>query len=382
MKSGERSRFLLQLQNDLLPQNPQLTLEDLTVSVSELKVKSEELKVESTDAAASTFNSPEGDLVLEKDAEMLAALRGVLERNISPSRLNDFLACSLRFYFSKVARFHENEAVEETLEASSFGTMIHEALENLMRPFQQEARQLTAADIPGLVQQAPAEVQKVLRQEETEKHARADEGLNHVYGQVATRLVVRLLESMVEQPGILPLRLFGLEAKLAATVFVDVPGQPERLAVRLSGYADRVDQLPDGRLRVVDYKSGLVKRSDLQLRGYKDRLSPAEAVERLLTEPSSSADKVRQLWLYRLMLAHTAQRETAETAILSLRNLDEGLLSADLSFLTEGGEDFVAVSEELVRKIVLRMLDPAEPIRKTDDFTKCEYCPYKGICAR
>ena len=31
MKSGERSRFLLQLQNDLLPQNPQLVLEDLTV---------------------------------------------------------------------------------------------------------------------------------------------------------------------------------------------------------------------------------------------------------------------------------------------------------------------------------------------------------------
>ncbi|GAA3990377.1 PD-(D/E)XK nuclease family protein [Hymenobacter antarcticus] len=396
MKSGERSRFLLQLQNDLLPQNPQLTLEDLTVGVrelgvksSELRVKSEELRVESgasvdltLNSSLLTPNSSQGDLVLEKDPEMLAALRGVLERNISPSRLNDFLACSLRFYFSKVARFHENEAVEETLEASSFGTMIHEALENLMRPFQQEARQITADDIPELVRLAPAEVQKVLRQEETEKHARADEGLNHVYGQVATRLVVRLLESMAEQPGILPLRLFGLEAELAATVFVDVPGQPERLAVRLSGYADRVDQLPDGRLRVVDYKSGLVKRNDLQLRGYKDRLSPAEAVERLLTEPSSSADKVRQLWLYRLMLAHTAKRETAETAILSLRNLDEGLLSADLSFLTESGEDFVAVSEELVRKIVLRMLDPAEPIRKTDDFTKCEYCPYKGICAR
>jgi len=225
-------------------------------------------------------------------------------------------------------------------------------------------------------------VQKVLRQEETEKHARADEGLNHVYGQVATRLVVRLLESLPQQPGVLPLRLFMLEGELVATIFVDLPGQAERLAVRLAGFADRVDQLPDGRLRVVDYKSGLVKRSDLQLRGSSNRLSPAEAVDRLLTEASSSADKVRQLWLYRLMLAHTAKRETAETAILSLRNIDEGLLAADLSFLTEGGEDFVAVSEELVRKIVLRMLDPTEPIRKTDDFAKCEYCPYRGICAR
>ncbi|MBH8571181.1 PD-(D/E)XK nuclease family protein [Microvirga sp. STS02] len=369
MKSGERSRFLLQLQNDLLPQNPQLTLEDLTVSVAGPEV---EVGV----------NPYEGDLILEKDSEMLAALRGVLERNISPSRLNDFLACSLRFYFSKVARFHENEAVEETLEASSFGTMIHEALENLMLPFEQDARPITAADIPELIRQAPAEVQRALRQEASEKHARADEGLNHVYGQVATRLVVRLLESLTEQPGLLPLRLFGLEKELAATVFVDVPGQPEQLAVRLFGFADRVDELPDGRLRVVDYKSGLVKKSDLQLRGYRNKLSPAEAVDRLLHEPSSSADKVRQLWLYRLMLAHTVQRETADTSILSLRNIDEGLLSADLSFLTDGGEDFVAVSEDLVRKIALRILDPTEPIRKTDDFTKCEYCPYKGICAR
>ena len=396
MKSGERSRFLLQLQNDLLPQNPQLVLEDLTVSVpvltstsppSPLSRKEGELVLE-LDASSPSFlerglgGEVMGDLILEKDAEMLAALRGVLERNISPSRLNDFLACSLRFYFSKVARFHENDAVEETLEASSFGTMVHEALENLMRPFEQDARPITAADIPELIRQAPAEVQRALRQEETEKHARADEGLNHVYGQVATRLVVRLLESLTEQPGLLPIRLFGLEKELSATVFVDVPGQAEPLAVRLFGFADRVDELPDGRLRVVDYKSGLVKRADLQLRGYRDKLSPAEATDRLLHEPSSSADKVRQLWLYRLMLAHTANRETADTSILSLRNIDEGLLSADLSFLTEGGADFVPVSEELVRKIVLRILDPTEPIRKTDDFTKCEYCPYKGICAR
>ena len=400
IKSGERSRFLLQLQHDLLPQNPQLILEDLTVSVAVtsrdpfgasplFKEEGESGNANVDSFAPHSFlerglggEVAPGDLILEKDAEMLTALRGVLERNISPSRLNDFLACSLRFYFSKVARFHENEAVEETLEASSFGTMVHQALENLLRPFEQQARPITAADLPALIQQAHAEVQKSLRQEETEKHARADEGLNHVYGQVATRLVVRLLESLPDQPGLLPLRLFGLEAELSATVFVDVPGQPEPLAVRLFGYADRVDELPDGRLRVVDYKSGLVKRSDLQLRGYKDRLSPTEAVERLLTEASSSADKVRQLWLYRLMLAHTAKRETAETAILSLRNIDEGLLSADLNFLTADGQDFVTVSEELVSKIVLRILDPSEPIRKTDDFTKCEYCPYKGICAR
>ena len=388
IRSGERSRFLLQLQNDLLPQNPQLTLEDLTVSVPEraLKVRSEELNTntDSTDFNPSllTFNFPspyEGDLVLEKDEEMLAALRGVLERNISPSRLNDFLACSLRFYFSKVARFQENEAVEETLEAGSFGTMVHAALENLMLPFEQDARPLTAADIPALVKQVPEEVRKALRQEETEKHARPDEGLNHVYGQVAVRLITRYLEGLEANEG-LPLRLFSLEKDLAATVFVDVPGSG-RLAVRLFGKADRVDQLPDGRLRVVDYKTGLVEATDLNLTN-RGKLSPAEATERLLWEATSSADKVRQLWLYRFMLASTEGRDTENTAIVSMRNLDKGLLSADLAFLTSEGQDFVAVSKELVTQIVLRMLDPTEPIRKTDDLKKCEYCPYRGICAR
>ena len=379
LKSGERSRFLLQLQNDLGPQNPQLTLEDLTVTVTEQEAETKEEPLKSGESN-SGFSSPAGDLVLEKDPEMLAALRGVLERNISPSRLNDFLACSLRFYFSKVARFHENEAVEETLEAGSFGTMVHTALENLLRPFEQAARPLTAADIPALLQLVPEEVRKALRQEETEKHARPDEGLNHVYGQVAVRLVTRYLEGLERHEG-LPLRLFSLEKDLAATVFVDVPGSGP-LAVRLFGKADRVDQLPNGRLRVVDYKTGLVEANDLNLTGHRNRYTPAEATERLLTEASASADKVRQLWLYRLMLASTEKRETENTAIVSMRNLDKGLLSADLDFLTSEGQDFVQVSEDLVRTIVLRMLDPAEPIRKTDDFKKCEHCPYRGICAR
>ena len=364
-KSGERSRFLLQLENDLRPQNPLLTVEDLTVAVPD--------SVEATASYA-------GDFTLEKDAELLGALRGVLERNISPSRLNDFLACSLRFYFSKVARFHENEAVEEVLEASSFGTMVHAALENLLRPFEQDARSLTEADLPAVLAQVPAEVARALRQEDTERYARPDEGLNHVYGQVATRLVTRYLQGLPTHEG-LPLRLFSLEKPLAATVFVDVPGSGA-LAVRLFGMADRVDQLPDGRLRVVDYKTGLVEANDLNLTGYRNRLTPAEATERLLTEASSSADKVRQLWLYRFMLASTEKRETANTAIVSMRNLDAGLLSADLSFLTADGQDFVQVSEELITRIVLKILDPTEPIRKTDDFMKCEYCDYRGICAR
>ncbi len=383
VRTGERSRFLRQLEFDLAAQNPMLTLNDQVVEVPP------EIDLPSTDAFPQQEAGSElsNDLVLHKDELMLAALRGVLERGLSPSALNEYLACTLKFYFSRLARFQENEEVEEALGADGFGTVVHDALEHLLKPFELEGRELTAADLPDLLKKVPAEVTRQLRQEEADRQARPDDGLNHVLGQVAVRLIRKYLESLPGQPGLLPLRIAAQETEMAATVFADIPGQAEPLPVRLFGRADRIDALPDGRRRVVDYKTGLVERRELNLRGTQKPLTAAETVERLLTESSSGADKVRQLWLYRFMLESDVRHPAppgSEAAILSMRKIEDGLLSAPLDFITEGtGEpDFLRASAELVARLARRVLDPTETIRKTDDLAKCDYCPYKSICAR
>ena len=175
----------------------------------------------------------------------------------------------------------------------------------------------------------------------------------------------------------LPLRIKGLEIELFATVFVPL-ADGTRLAVRLLGKADRLDELPDGRLRVVDYKTGMVRAAELRLNSKGD--APA-AREKLLSDGESGPEKVRQLWLYRYML-QSQGRPAADAAIMSLRSIPEGLLTADMSFLTADGQTFIEASEELIGQFARRILDPAEPIRKTDDLKRCEYCPYRGICAR
>jgi ATP-dependent helicase/nuclease subunit B len=414
-RTGERSRFLLQIENDLAIQNPRLVLENLVAAVPDASTLTSRAPSEASplsnkegkpagSALASSVSplffgeeggggevsaeddaitpSNLGDLVLEKDPEMLRALRGVLERGLSPSALNEFLTCSLKFYFSRLARFQENDEVEETLGADGFGTVVHEALEELFTPFVKEKRDLTEADIPALLKQVPRIVQKHLVHEEEERHARPDEGLNHLFGKVAVQLISRYLEGLTDQPGMLPLRIVGLEKAMAATVFVDVPGRAEPLPLRLYGIADRLDELPDGRLRVVDYKTGLVEASHLNL-GSKSRkaLPPAEAIERLFAETNPKADKVRQLWLYRFLVESNGQ-PAADAAIISMRKLEAGLLSANLEFLTADGQSFKEASEAIISRLALRILDPAEPIRKTDDLEVCQWCPYQGICAR
>ncbi len=407
VRTGERSRFLRQLEFDLAAQNPLLVVEDRVVGVP-TEVSHPQAPNPPGEGEPGDLLSPirtnnavapplpegrgpgggvNGDLILEKDDLMLTALRGVLERGLSPSALNEYISCTLKFYFSRLARFQENEEVEEALGADGFGTVVHDSLEQLLKPFELEQRDLTAADLPELLKKVPAEVQRQLRREEADRQARPEDGLNHVLGQVAVRLIRKYLESLLHQPGVLPLRIAAQETAMVATVFADVPGRAEALPVRILGRADRIDALPDGRRRVVDYKTGLVERRELNLRGTQKPLSAAETVERLLTESSSGADKVRQLWLYRFMLEsdelHPAP-PNSEAAILSLRKIDDGLLMAPLDFITEGtGEpDFLKASAELVARLARRVLDPAEAIRKTDDLAKCEYCPYRGICAR
>jgi ATP-dependent helicase/nuclease subunit B len=389
VRTGERSRFLRQLEFDLAAQNPLLVLEDRVVGVpSELGVLSAEPGVNALERQTPTSErKTASDLVLEKDELMLTALRGVLERGLSPSALNEYISCTLKFYFSRLARFQENEEVEEALGADGFGTVVHDALEQLLKPFELAKRDLTAADLPELLKKVPAEVQRQLRQEGEDRQARPDDGLNHVLGQVAARLIRKYLESLPHQPGLLPLRIAAQETPMVATVFAEVPGRATKLPVRILGRADRIDALPDGRRRVVDYKTGLVERRELNLRGTQKPLSAAETVERLLTESSSGADKVRQLWLYRFMLESDEFNPAppgSEAAIMSLRKIDDGLLMAPLDFITEGtGEpDFLKASAELVARLARRVLDPTEAIRKTDDIAKCEYCPYRGICAR
>ena len=53
------------------------------------------------------------------------------EGGFSPSALNKLIRCPLDFYYTYVLDLKEIEKVEENVEASTFGTKIHDVLEEL-----------------------------------------------------------------------------------------------------------------------------------------------------------------------------------------------------------------------------------------------------------
>ena len=114
-----------------------------------------------------------------------------------------------------------------------------------------------------------------------------------------------------------------------------------------------------------------------------------EALQRLLEEDSPAADKVRQLWLYELMHrerdALDGRTRPVQATIVSLKNLDAGCITAPLDFLIDASAaplDTLRASEAAFSQLIQRLLDPKEPIRRTENAEHCTRCDFRRVCAR
>ncbi|ARS35017.1 PD-(D/E)XK nuclease family protein [Pontibacter actiniarum] len=367
--SGEKSRFILQLQNDLALRNPNITFRDLTASVElqETRKYSE-------------------DIIIEKTPETLTALRAELERGLYPSHLNMYINCSLQYYFTRIAKMQEVDEVEEQLGADQFGTIVHQVLEDFFRPHEQSGDPLLAGHVEQMLQALPDKVKREFSK--VTLGAKPERGMNYLLYKVAVEVLEKYLQKLKDSDE-LPLYVLRLEQTLATTLPVQVGN--EVVNVRIAGKADRID-LTGPELRVIDYKTGKVEQNQL-------RVKPEDVSLHFLTDQKYG--KARQLWLYEYVLKRVLEEQPEtilrraghispqsiqpKSGILSFRNLEPGVLSSEFNFTEADGatpKDFVAASEELLGDFVRRMLDPEEPIRKTQDLDVCQWCAYRGICAR
>lgn len=176
---------------------------------------------------------------------------------LSPSRAADFMQCPLLYRFRVVDRLPEPPSA-----ATARGTLVHAALERLFdlpapERTPDRAVQLLEPAWADLVEQEPELAQLVLEPEPApavEKSGEAESGEaesgeaepagepQERWFEAAAALVHRWFT--VEDPT----RLEPQDRELYVEAEVD--------GLVLRGYIDRLDVAPDGRLRVVDYKTG------------------------------------------------------------------------------------------------------------------------------
>ncbi len=159
---------------------------------------------------------------------------------ISPTDVSAYLACPLRFYFSKVLRAEEFDARAREMDALQFGSLLHKALEVFGNESRDESK----------VERIAAAVMGPLAAEAARMFGPSPSPAVRVQLE-AIKLRLRAFARVQAEEYAAGWRIIESERKLSAE-------EPDPLRIGplpLSGKIDRIEEHPELGLRVVDYKS-------------------------------------------------------------------------------------------------------------------------------
>lgn len=321
------------------------------------------------------------DITVPKDAAALKELSRFCDgplrtHDLTPSAINDYIECSLRFYFRYVARIYEPYEVEEELDARVLGNLFHEVMERLYRHIMsvKNSKEIEATDFDGYEKIVDGLIDAAFRA----NYHLDEQQVIHYDGQrlVVKEVVKRFVEQIVKMDkAYAPFTIEALERKdLTVTFQLDGSGQ----RVVLGGRVDRADRKigTDGEvLRVIDYKAG------------KDLPDIKGTIPDLFVRTPDRNKAAFQVLLYALLY----RRHYKDPALKIVPGLINRLNLFDENFEfgirighvpVDNVDPHLPEFEQGLRRVVEEIYDPAVPFEKTPNPLSCRICPYKEICYR
>ncbi|RUA11990.1 MAG: PD-(D/E)XK nuclease family protein [Flavobacteriia bacterium] len=289
---GEQSRFITQL--ELSKENgelPHLKIERNTVSPI-VPVKQTEL------------------MKIEKNEQTIIKLNAIAQKGFSPSALISYIRNPIDFYKKKVLHIKDLDTIEEDVAFNTFGTIVHNALENLYRPLIEKT--LTEEDLKKIKSKTKEEVRKQFLEHFTPLSI--SKGKNYLSFEVAVKYIYKFIENETEQINKgKKIKILNLEKEIL------IEHQPETFdhPVQLKGFIDRIDEV-DGVLRIIDYKTGKVEPKNLKLQDW----------EQLIENYDMSKSFQILMYAYLFTKDHRINPDQTplEGGIISLKNLKPGLM--------------------------------------------------------
>ncbi|HEY0653208.1 MAG TPA: PD-(D/E)XK nuclease family protein [Chryseosolibacter sp.] len=319
-------------------------------------------------------------IVIQKDKHTIEQLIKLNEGNayfkgMSPSALNTYIECRLKFYMRHVAKIREADEVEEELDARVLGNFLHDVMENFYKRIntRKGSTLIEAGDFEGYDHVVDDLIDKVFieayRLDPTKKVKY--EGQRLVVKEIVKRFAHRIIEIDKSHT---PFTIEGLEQEgLTFTVKLDYP--PYKAVV--GGKIDRVDR-KDNQVRVIDYKTG------------KDKLS-FDSIASLFVRDSKRNKAAFQTLLYALLYRNNFLTSQADGGVQLVPGLINrmNLFDEDFTFGLKIGRDQITDVSGILPEFELHLknlfndlFNPDQQFDQTSDLENCKLCPYTSICYR
>jgi CRISPR/Cas system-associated exonuclease Cas4 (RecB family) len=280
---------------------------------------------------------------------------------ISPSAINAWLHCRMKFYYKYVCQLVESDSIKDEIDQMALGNILHDVMKSLYENF--EGKIIDKSFLENLIsreQTVREEVEKSVKRKFGARYF--DDGAVLIVKEALFKYVINILKADIFYS---PLKILGIEK--------GVSFNSENITI--GGTADRID-IHNNTVRVVDYKTGSASNSI------------ASISELFEEDRKKEHDGWLQTLLYCESLFGKTEGQLIRPSIYKIKKI--GGAHNDILFIKSGKtalevNDYSAVRDEFMAGLINTInliFSENEPFIMTHKQDKCKYCAYSGLCMR
>ena len=322
------------------------------------------------------------DIIIDKTPEILERMHRIynIHRHpralFSPSALNAYLDCRLKFYYRYVAGLKAPEEVSAEIDSALFGTIFHYSAELVYKDLTAHNKEIRKEDLEALLKN-DVKLQAYVDNAFKEKffHVSQTEqpeynGTQLIHAKVIASYLRQLLKNDLQYA---PFCMEAMEKEVDEVMEVETSAG--KLSLKIGGTIDRMDSKGDT-LRIVDYKTGGTPKIP-------------ENIEQLFTPANNRPNYIFQTFLYASILCRRQPLKVAPSLLYIHRAASESyspIIEMGASRQPKVPVNNFAFHEEEFRerlqKLLQEIFSPDTPFDQTEDTKLCEYCDFRSLCKR
>jgi hypothetical protein len=354
LRTGEMSRFLIQMKYEQILKPAVLNLGfDIRTPVS----------------IGSEIEKNEQHLNRLHTLYTSAESKGIL----SPTAINTWLNCRMRFYYRYVNGLKEPEVISAEIDHAVFGQILHRIMKDIYNNY---LNTVLSSDFIDALIKDESYLLNIIDQAINENYNsdlfRPLSGSDAIIRDILHFYLQRILKT---DKDLAPFTIIELERSFNFVISLELSGKITK--IRTGGNIDRIDSL-NGRIRIVDYKTG-------------ETVQKVNSIGDLFKEDRrKDLDGWLQTILYCEAYLDVNPGIAVRPSIYRVKELSAENFSDTLKIGEGKNSDFRLEDYQMIRNDFLEGLEglisaifsPEEPFRMTSNTSKCGYCPYSALCQR
>lgn len=329
--------------------------------------------------------SPQGtsSITVEKTPDVMRRMQSLFDvranpkAKFSPSALNYYLDCPLKFYYRYVAGLSAPDEVSAEIDSATFGSIFHYAAEHIYKDLTTHGKVINKEALETLLrnevklQDYVDTAFKKLFFNVPQNEKPEYNGVQLINSAVIARYLKQLLQNDLRYA---PFTFIASEMEVDEPIDIQTPKGV--IKSRIGGIIDRMDS-KDGTLRIVDYKTG------------GDADTPPH-VESLFIPDKKRSNYVFQTFLYAAIMCRKQPTMKIAPALLYIHRAATETYSLVIQMgeprkPKEAVEDFSKYEKEYrerLQGLLEEIFNPEKSFTQTEIIEKCTYCDFKALCKR